>query len=1018
MESRNNLVFKFKSNDASETAVNNIRRYIEQIAQAHKEIPKDVEDWNSLLSTQQNLMKDITLQIDAIKGHLKDAYSESAKASTGTNISLQKEIQLLEKRLQLRQRDYAEAAKARNDINSVIDAQKRLESASKSGSSRINMPPVPAPPNPLRPQPHNPLEPKKQDSFLLERYKDFARGGLPGVVEGAAGAGLSGSIKGLASKHPVGAAIAAIGAAAFGMHKTLNWAFDKATPARSYVEQSQEMSYRYRLGQDLSDWTTKTTPGKKGIYSDKEMMEQMYPALAQSTGSMYLEGANRDKYLPMLAEYSRKQGMTFDETAKTLSVAKEGGMITHTGAGTENSLAVLTNAMVSGTKLGFDRSERLSQLQKVIQFGNKDLGAIYKDTGKNMVAELRAFEKSGMRGVVGDRAAEMLSNTKGMLGDMPIQRYASMQMMGMLPDMEEAAIKNLAETHGGDMDKARETYQGMTPAQRMQMQRQALLTSDQSLPAMSKLIKDFEGNEGMLGMMLKGGELNDKEQMQWADFVMGVKQGKFDKDALAAVMGEQEKMPADKGVAHNVQAEKSEKAKFLKDQVELTGALVALDKTIDMQIGKLNFELNALNKLFGNSAKENANPNEKPYTEATPVGRAMNKLETSANKPPLEFFKDILKHGATATKEAVKETYPETKKAYEYVAPKASGAWNTMSKWMQKGWEAVQPHVAEAQAAHPEIPKAFINAVIRQESQFKTDAKSKVGAGGLMQLMPETAKGLGVKDVNDPAQNIKGGVKHLAYLWKKFDGDPEKVLRAYNWGHEAKVAKGHKGPKETQEYVPKIMGYYEEELRREQEINEANTANRGMSTHGTKKEQEVAYEYNKKHFKHNTKTEEQTNKAVKKHTSTYDMMSTHTPVSSVNMKSNDKKTQEFPLLKDAKKEVYREKLTEKLVVPQLQSSHSAPPVDRKSQEKVEKIYNKEIVKTEKQIEKEKSNTVRLSEESAKQQQNANHSGNSGVNISTLHVGIPGFTVNQQGRDKLKETFEHHLVPLPNSNGKR
>lgn len=61
-------------------------------------------------------------------------------------------------------------------------------------------------------------------------------------------------------------------------------------------------------------------------------------------------------------------------------------------------------------------------------------------------------------------------------------------------------------------------------------------------------------------------------------------------------------------------------------------------------------------------------------------------------------------------------------------------------------------------------------------------AISKRGAGGIMQVMPKTAKGLGIKDVFDPRQNIAGGVKYLGQLYNQFGGDPTKTLAAYNTG--------------------------------------------------------------------------------------------------------------------------------------------------------------------------------------------------------------------------------------------
>ena len=104
----------------------------------------------------------------------------------------------------------------------------------------------------------------------------------------------------------------------------------------------------------------------------------------------------------------------------------------------------------------------------------------------------------------------------------------------------------------------------------------------------------------------------------------------------------------------------------------------------------------------------------------------------------------------------------------------------------------------------------LLKAIARQESNFNPSATSSAGAMGVMQLMPSTAKGLGVTNAYDAQQNIMGGAKLMAQNLKKYNGDVSVALAAYNAGGGNVDKYGGIPPfKETQNYVKKVLGYYQ-----------------------------------------------------------------------------------------------------------------------------------------------------------------------------------------------------------------
>ncbi|WP_165822520.1 lytic transglycosylase domain-containing protein [Paenibacillus montanisoli] len=128
---------------------------------------------------------------------------------------------------------------------------------------------------------------------------------------------------------------------------------------------------------------------------------------------------------------------------------------------------------------------------------------------------------------------------------------------------------------------------------------------------------------------------------------------------------------------------------------------------------------------------------------------------------------------------------------------------------------AFEAYIQDAAAKYGVDP-ALIKAVIHTESSYNPLAESSAGAKGLMQLMDGTARGLGVANSFDPQQNIEGGTKFLAYLMRKYEGNEQAALAAYNAGPGRVDRAGIKSdgdfggllhllPSETQRYVAKVQ---------------------------------------------------------------------------------------------------------------------------------------------------------------------------------------------------------------------
>lgn len=120
-------------------------------------------------------------------------------------------------------------------------------------------------------------------------------------------------------------------------------------------------------------------------------------------------------------------------------------------------------------------------------------------------------------------------------------------------------------------------------------------------------------------------------------------------------------------------------------------------------------------------------------------------------------------------------------------------------------------HIIENASKIYDVDPALIKSVIRAESDFDANATSSKGAMGLMQLMPDTAKDLGVKNCYNPVENIMAGTRYLKSLLSRYDGNVELSLAAYNWGMGNLERHPDKLPKETRTYIVRVNGYLQKE---------------------------------------------------------------------------------------------------------------------------------------------------------------------------------------------------------------
>ncbi len=131
---------------------------------------------------------------------------------------------------------------------------------------------------------------------------------------------------------------------------------------------------------------------------------------------------------------------------------------------------------------------------------------------------------------------------------------------------------------------------------------------------------------------------------------------------------------------------------------------------------------------------------------------------------------------------------------------------NPDAQGRRQGLESIIDKAAADHGVDPDL----VRSVIRVESNFNPNSTSPKGAMGLMQLMPGTARELGVQNAYDPVENIQAGTRYLSKLLNRYEGNVATALAAYNWGMGNLERRPAQMPLETKSYIKNVTRYYEQ----------------------------------------------------------------------------------------------------------------------------------------------------------------------------------------------------------------
>ena len=214
-------------------------------------------------------------------------------------------------------------------------------------------------------------------------------------------------------------------------------------------------------------------------------------------------------------------------------------------------------------------------------------------------------------------------------------------------------------------------------------------------------------------------------------------------------------------------------------------------------------------------------PVEDSKVKAVSAKTEIDQIKTTVKTPAADFSAEAQKPQTVAAQkpevsESVKKPeLPEAAKPRVVEATNNPGlpvlpAKNSSLGGLSTGNASVDGYIEQYSVLY-DVDPLLIYAQMNQESAFNARATSSKGASGFMQLMPDTARRFGVKNIYNTKQNIQAGVKYMRWLLDKFGGDTRLALAGYNAGEGAVLKYGNKIPpyRETQNYVNRIMNHYE-----------------------------------------------------------------------------------------------------------------------------------------------------------------------------------------------------------------